>query len=235
LPLQIPPGGLYLVLQQKPSGSLDNGFSPLQLNWQDAHRFDPHDGVALARLLPGPALDRFFNLPVARPQTEPRRFYSDSLENTDWQDWVLDDDASSEESAHFLGLQVDVDTSAADFTKIPCYFVWFSGDLWSTDLPAKYEEGRVPPSDFPLLKRLTRGWEAIQILVMRFGHIVEPTPTGFIYRLRMPRALIPPREIEIDRLFELARQNRFTLNWLGIEMDHEIKENYELTGQNPHD
>jgi len=235
LPSQIPQNGLFLVVQRKSPDGPDMTISLLQFKWQDTLRFNPHDGVALARLLPGPALDRYFNLPVARPVSEPRRFYSDSLENTKWQDWVLDDDQNSEGLKHVLGLQVDVDTSTAGFTKTPCYFVWFSGDLWSSDLPAKYLE-KAPRGDFPLRDHLRLGWTAIQIMVMRFGHITEPTPTGFKYYLWMPNALIPPlREIIIDDLFALARQNRFTLNWLGIQRDHEIKENYEHTGQNPHD
>jgi hypothetical protein len=238
LPAQIPSSGLYLVLGRKPSGGADNGISLLQFSWQDAHRFNPHDGVALARLLPGSELDRFFNLPVARRQTEPRRFYSASLAaNTPWQNWVLDEAQSSEVAPSVLGLKVDVDTSAASFTQTPCYFVWLSGDLWSSDLPANYldlQEG-TPRSMEQSRARIRLGLAAIQILVMRFGHIAEPTPTGFTYCLWMPRVLIPLADIAIDDLFELALQNRFTLNWLGIQMDHEIKENYGITGQNPQD
>ena len=158
---------------------------------------------------------------------------------------MLDEDPNPEGGSPMLGLQVKVDTSAAGFTQTPCYFVWLSGDLWSSDLPVKYAksqdtesqdiegqgtEGQATEVEIPLGKRLSFGWSFIQILAMRFGHIAEPTPTGFIYRLWMPRALLPPRGIDIEELFALALQNRFTLNWLGIQMDHEIKENYGNTG-----
>jgi hypothetical protein len=248
LPTQIPPSGFYLVVQRKSSGGADNGASLLQFRWLDSHRFNPHDGVALARLLPGPGLDRYFNLPVARPQTEPLRFYSASLApKTPWEHWELDADQNLEGGNPILGLKVDVDTSAAGFTKTPCYFVWLSGELWSPDLPVKYvkrlqtegeeTEGEATEAEIPLAMRLHLGWSFIQILVMRFGHIAAPTPTGFTYYLWMPHALMPSSawEVVIEDLFALALQNRFTLNWLGIQMDQEKEENYGITGQNSHD
>ena len=248
LPTQIPPNGFYLVVRRKSSGGPANGISLLQFDWQEVHRFKPHDGVALAHLLPGPELDRYFNLPVARPQTEPLRLYSASLApKTRWEHWELDPDQNQEGGSPILGLKVDVDTSAAGFTRTPCYFVWLSGELWSPDLPVKYVkrrqpegeeiEGEAKEAEIPLQTRLRLGWSFIQILVMRFGHIAEPTPTGFTYHLRMPHALVPSSswDIVIDDLFALALQNRFTLNWLGIQMDQEKEENDGLTGQNPHD
>jgi len=240
LPPQIPPNGLYLLVQRKSPGGPDIAISLLRFSWQDPYKFKPHDGVALARLLPGPALDKFFNLPVARPQTEPRRFYSASLAaNTPWQEWELEEDQNLEGRNPILGLKVYVDTSAAGFTRTPCYFAWLSGDLWSSDLPDKYLESPEPEPRgiVPPRARVRFGLFAIQSLVMRFGHIAEPTPTGFTYRLWMPHLALMASllKIAIDDVFELALQNPFTLNWLGIQMDHEIKENYGLTGQNPQD
>lgn len=244
LPLQIPPQGLYLVLQRKPSGGPDNGFSQLQLHWQDAHRFNPHDGVALARLLPGPALDRFFNLPVARPESEPRCFYGDSLDgNMPWQLWYLTKPQIMEGASEpeigpenlVLGLEVEVDTSAAGFTQTPCYFAWLRGGLWSSDLPGKLKKVS-SEIDHTVQDRIIFGLVRMQFLIIHFGHVAEPTPTGFTYRLWFPRTVQSPRQIRsLSELLAFASPNRLTLNWLGIQMDHDLKENYERTEQNPHD
>jgi hypothetical protein len=123
-------GGDWILVLRLPGGPAAHG-RPLaepELAWEPADSLRPSRGVPLVRakrvsgrLVLDIGTDRRPSRALARPRfatgaTTPRA--------TPWQLWTLPSD-------DFAGLQVRVDTSAAGFTGIPCYFAWLEAVDWS--------------------------------------------------------------------------------------------------------
>ena len=92
------------------------------------------DGVALCLLPPGAAEcgDGDPVAPLVRPFARPRIGRGATVPgSTAWQPWS---ESAGRQSLH-LGIQVDVDTSAAGFTATPCYFAQLSGAMWDARIP----------------------------------------------------------------------------------------------------
>ena len=100
-----------------------------------------------------------------------------------------------------MGVQIRVDTSAAGFTAVPCYFAQLGGSTW---LPAP--SGRSRRSG---------------VLVPAFGHIAEPANDGFTFRLLVPE-LIAVEQVRKAGSLPSAALLLFaglSLTWTGIQQD----------------
>jgi hypothetical protein len=123
-------------------------------------------------------------------------------------------------AAHVLGLQVDVDTSAAGFTVVPCYQAWLEGDVWNPDLIDLFaEQYKGTQNSFEkVFWQLADGLVLLQLLELRFGHVYQPTASGFTYRLWFPQLT---KWVHSGSLFEylllLAHQGRLAVAWVGIQ------------------
>lgn len=237
---EIPAGGLNLALSYRETGAAcskdlsavcwpDN--TPVdrvsRFSWLRPERFDPREAVALARLMPGPVLAPAFNAPRARPLAKPRTGHGSTIPgNTAWRLWEREikgpvfSDAGGSQRAQVLGLEVDVDTTATGFTASPCYQAWVEGDLWNPDLidliGQRFEEAQFSAST-PLL-RLGTGLALLQLLELRFGHVHQPTASGFTYRLWFPQISKWRRSQSLfEYLLLLAHQGELIVSWIGMQ------------------
>lgn len=120
------------------------------------------DEVVLARVATGqagPELDQEFRPVVARPLARPRLAIGQTIPGfTSWQPWTVD---SSD-----IGVQVEVDTSAAGFTTTPHYFASVLAGAPDPDVPAAWFVSVHEPTAEKfvlrlLLRRITR--EALKV------------------------------------------------------------------------
>lgn len=195
------------------------------LVWQPPGQADgdpcgPGDGVPLAQLTDAggaPALTAVSrrSRPLARPRIGNGSTAADS---TPWQLWVYPDVRGQ---TTVLGLQITVDTSAAGFTEVPCYFAWLQ---WP----------RVADSRLPYLLYLTLG----------FQYVEEPAIDRFVFRVLLPlgevaaqaaeRADPQPRmfplsgDREHDDTLGVARSLGLSLCWLGIQHEGWTTDGREL-------
>lgn len=239
LPEEIPAGGLYLVIGQPESTGGDScpppwdvGGGKVILSLQMYQQMDTRRVIPLAHLRADRTLDPVFTPPRARPDARPQRFYSGTLRGaTPWRLWELPDTSKDtipmrklyrERRERFLGIQVNVDARPAGFTETPCYFAWLSGSLYTPELPERVSQYFGSGSRSPF-QRIISGVLLLQLLAMRFGHITDPTPNGFTFRLWLPQAAkyIPSRAI-FSYILVLAQQGGLTLNWLGVQMNQAI-------------
>lgn len=130
---------------------------------------------------------------------------------------------SARATARVLGLEVAVNTAAAGFSGVPCYSAWLEGDLWSPDLLDLFARQREPT--FRAVEdsgwRLTDGLLLLQLLQLRFGHVHQPSASGFTYRLWFPQiAKWPQAEVLFEYLLLLTRQGRLAVAWVGMQHDN---------------
>lgn len=122
-------------------GSETGGPPGSELVWRRARQVGLKDGVVIARGLwisgtPDWAFvpDPDFHPLRARPLARPRIGSGATPQGgTAWQPWSLPPDpanASTDIRAAARGIEVSVDTSAAGFTRVPCYFAWLQGGIW---------------------------------------------------------------------------------------------------------
>lgn len=119
-----------------------------------------------------------------------------------------------------LGLQITVDTSAAGFTEVPCYFAWLQ---WP----------RVADSRLPYLLYLALG----------FQYVEEPGIDRFVFRVLLPLGQVAAQAANLghpqQRVFPLtgnrehdtlgvARSLGLSLCWLGIQHEGSIADGQEL-------
>ncbi len=145
--------------------------------WQPTASLRIEDGVPLGRVVlasSGPKrrllLDDLFvpvtPKPLARPHLENGSTVPGS---TAWSLWSM--------QQSFLGLETIVDTSAAGFTRVPCYFGTLDG-LDITQFAVKSESAE------PL-----------------FTHIQDASPNSFRFRVLIPRIQVLRRELRIIPFF----------------------------------
>src|SRR5262249_53215641 len=100
-----------------------------------------------------------------------------------------------------LGLQVSIDTSAAGFQKVPCYFAWLNG-----------------PLSFP---EIDDGEVAGVAVVMPFVSLADEKPNSFLFRVLL--TLSPDLLVTTNQIFQMrigptkANELKWTVCWLGIE------------------
>jgi hypothetical protein len=145
----------------------------------------PAAGVALARVnyINGRILlQPTFTVPTTEPMARPYLANGSTVPGaTPWLKWMNGDLQ--------LGWQVDIDTSAAGFSRVPCYFASLEGfDPVALSL--------VPNS-------------------LIFTHITQPKPDGFRFRIFIGKE----QQQSIQIAFRLARQlpPQFYVCWLGCE------------------
>jgi hypothetical protein len=134
------------------------------VRWQTLASFTPANGVVVATVPPAkPAheRDRIYTRALARPRighgaTVPG--------GTAWTPWTEVRDGRE----WLLGLEVEVDTSAAGFTSVPCYFAQLTGSMWD-----------------PRVARL---------FIVPFQHIAVPDKDHFTYRVLAPWLFEASRE-----------------------------------------
>jgi hypothetical protein len=99
-----------------------------------------------------------FSAPRTRPLARPRIGHGTTVPGeTPWRPWVQ---AFPDEQVLRLGMQVEVDTSAAGFTAVPCYFAQVTGSMWTAKVPMN--------------------------LLLPFGHITQAARDRFTFRILAP-------------------------------------------------
>jgi hypothetical protein len=146
----------------------------IDLAWKVEDQVQTADGVPLARVkfsVGARTLDPF-QPPIARPLARARLASGDTIPgNTPWEVWYegfTDNQGNVRPEA--IGMQTRVDTSAAGFTSVPCYFAQLMGPLWDRGA------GVYIPAFFP--------------------SIADATTNGFTFRLLMRG--IAKQQVEAD-------------------------------------
>ena len=138
--------------------------------WQPTDGVEVTDGVPIAQVNfadQQAILDQQFTAPISRALARPHLASGATLpEHTVWELWLVEGGGRPIP----IGAQTRIDTSAAGFTRIPCYFAWLQGALVD-------EKGQ--PRLFPY-----------------FANIAEASPTGFIFRLLVPSLSRPDGTID---------------------------------------
>lgn len=170
--------------------------------WKRTDSVEICDGVPLYQLPDDKSSKSARSL--ARPLARPHIASGATIPgNTSWELWK--EPFGDGEMA--LGFQVSVDTSAAGFTEIPCYFAWLQGALWGPS---------ISPDFFPVV----------------FEHIDSPSITGFIFRIWMPSLPVPDDNISNNdfesRFLEFGRKQELFICWLGIQPENEAGERKEV-------
>ncbi|HEV3458011.1 MAG TPA: hypothetical protein VHG32_15710 [Thermoanaerobaculia bacterium] len=193
--LRVPAGPLEaepraLVIRYRESG----GQNGADLAWIAARRLRPAGGVPLARVVYDggvPSLDLDFHPPAARPLARPKLGRGSTVQGgTAWEIWDL-----GEQQRLVLGLQVAIDTRAAGFTQLPCYFAWVQGAV-----EGSLETGG-PRFPLPL-----------------YSHLAAESPTAF--RCRVLTFVFGRRDnlpAHRNLILSQARQ-QLSVCWLGIQM-----------------
>jgi hypothetical protein len=168
------------------------------------------DGVALCWVRPGSAAPAGGvplgvaenDPPLVRPFARPLIGRGATIPGaTAWEPWV---ESEGRRELH-LGMQVEVDTSAAGFTAPPCYFAQITGSTWDARLPF--------------------------LLLVPFEHIARHRRDGFTFRLLMPWLYLaeafttaPRLAIAVARrpdfreaLRGLAQITDLAVTWTGIQ------------------
>jgi hypothetical protein len=133
---------------------------------------------------------------------------------TAWEAWSIPTPFNmrgieSESGQLQIGFQVKVDTSAAGFTLVPCYFAWLQGQLW-----------RLSTADI--------------FLGVHWDHIEDVSINGFTFRfvilvqnlvqsIMRSRAREPVLAFQ-QELLHFLQSNGFFVCWLGIqpELGHDL-------------
>jgi hypothetical protein len=194
------PGRFTLLARRTPSGDGEP-----ELVWRETRGLDRRDGVPLARLRYSGTTPQLEPVPsAARPLAAPRLGWgSTPSDGTAWEPWRL--------RGTPVGLQVTVDTSAAGFSEVPCYFAWLQWPrVGSTQL---------------------NYWLYVQL---GFQYVEEPAIDRFVFRvLLLPFAveflrLRPglPRVLGRERpggeeLVSFAAGQRLSVCWLGVQAEGE--------------
>ena len=174
--IQLPTDASWLILRyrQVSAGSSCCGHSDLgcvgdesllldrdvELVWVPVESFEPVRGVALAKFTDGD-LDPAFRPPQARPLARPRLARGQTVRgNTPWEPWIVDEpDGQGGLRQKVVGVQTHIDTSAAGFTRTPCYLAAIDAPAWDV------ATAEFAPAFFP--------------------HVADPSVDGFTFRLLM--------------------------------------------------
>jgi hypothetical protein len=142
-----PPGGWCRDERVKAGGVVLRWVPRADLSLRDGVPLETSDEAA------GP-----MSRPLVRPLARPRIGHGTTVPGeTAWRPWVQ---AFPNQPVLRLGLQVEVDTSAAGFTAVPCYFAQVTGSMWSAKVPLA--------------------------LLLPFGHIAQAAKDRFTFRIVAP-------------------------------------------------
>ena len=179
---------VYLVARYRPVAP------GVDFAWLAPARFDPCEGVALARLdwAQAPIVQPL--APPTRPVTRPRLGWGTTPpDRTPWEPWAVIYNGS------VSGLQVRVDTGAAGFTDTPCYFASLQWPGASTDV--------ADPSEYQLF-----GLQYVQ----------DAAIGGFTFRVVAERVIAQGPGLaaaggDASTLVRTARMRGLHVCWLGIQ------------------
>lgn len=182
-------------------------------SWVLSNRVNVCEGVPLGQVTHdgkgGIILDPSFVPPGSRPIARPAIETGATLpQTTAWQPWIINAPMPVT-GANFdprpVGVKVRVDTSAAGFTRTPCYFAWLVGPLFNPDTG--------------------------QLLPNMFSSLSEESATGFTFRMWFPR---PQQQVILlalkhaavnlqvirnpNEFFPFAQQQKLYVEWIASEM-----------------
>jgi len=156
------------------------------LAWRPYRTLEACDGIPLAYVDEKRGPPRPSRAPARMAGQAPRVAAGETPpEATAWGPWMNDFGRTA------FGIQVRVDTSAAGFTEVPCYFAWLN---WPS-----------PEAGLP---------ETTAYFFLGFQHLRDESVGSFLFRVYMPLAA------RIDAEVALARRERLSVCWLGIEGEH---------------
>jgi hypothetical protein len=180
----------------------------IELLWREPRRVGLRDGVPLQLLTY--ANDVPTLLPAARrarPLARPRIGYGATLAGaTPWTLWAL----PAPRLPVVLGIQARIDTGAAGFTEVPCYFAWLQ---WP----------RFAPS------------QGLSVAVFSFAlqYVDEAAIDGFVFRVVLPvqlsrlvvarprrKSSSPIGESSGEELLGFAHGQQLSVCWLGVQVEH---------------
>jgi hypothetical protein len=136
-------------------GSIRPGTIELAWKLTSCLRLRPEDGVPVFALVysassPTISEDQKFIPTATRPIASPTLATGSTVPgNTAWEPWMFEEVT--------LGVQTWIDTSAAGFSRVPCYFAWLEGSLWNA--------------------------QTLQLIPAIFPSITDESVTGFTFRL----------------------------------------------------
>lgn len=147
-----------------------------------------------------PVLIQDFALPVSRALARPRMASGATVPgDTPWEPWIENAILFREREIPIpVGMQVTIDTTAAGFTEVPCYFAWLEGTVWNKS--------------------------NIEFFPIPLSHIDSEAANGFRFRLWMPNIamLLGSRLRAANRNFaeefiNHARDQNLSVCWIGIQ------------------
>jgi hypothetical protein len=182
----------------------------VQFQWiaQDAAR--QSDGIVLGDLHITPRGENTFEVNTAPARTMPLArpllaTGSTPPGNTFWGSWPLDSNSNDFQSSISIGVQTNIDSSAAGFTSLPCYFAWLQGPLWNSSTQ--------------------------QLLPAFFPSLANETSSGFTFRLLFP---VLPRGAgrdagssiravaNADDFLAFAHRQKLYVAWVGCQMPPQV-------------
>ena len=170
--------------------------------WKEGHYIDIYMGVPLARIQYSEShavFDEKFAPPRSRALARPHIASGTTIPgNTAWEPW--------KENGTDIGIQVEIDTSAAGFTETPCYFAWLQGPLWHK------------------LAESTEKLDLSQFFPAPLFHIHDPKFNEFTFRLWGPTFDIhwlgdgkKTNQDFIAKFRTFAQKQRLYVCWLGLQ------------------
>jgi hypothetical protein len=122
--------------------------------------------------------------------------------NTPWEPWTVGFTGANGDSVPAaIGVQTWIDTSAAGFTRVPCYLASLQGSVWNP--------------------------QRLQLVPAIFPSIADESVTGFTFRLWLQ--VVPSQAFsrategfsfvtDPQRFFLFARQQKLYVSWTGCQM-----------------
>ena len=194
-------GGWTLLV----SAATPNGGEP-ELRWRPTRKLDLRHGVPLLRL--DEELSEIASLrpPAARPLARPRIGHGATVAGkTAWRDWQIPRAVVGDRFSAFRGIEVTIDTSAAGFTEVPCYFAWLQGGSGPAVLEGSSSDMESPP-DAPRF-----------IVPVTLQRVTGAAPESFVFSLWDLNSLEGTSDpAGTDVLLQLARR-QLSVCWLGVE------------------
>lgn len=197
----------------------------IEFLWATGSGVDPSAGVALividatsGGLIADPSFQQIPVFPVAGPLLGSG---ATSPGSTPWRPWSFGFVPNSEgmEVPNMLGVQTWVDTSAAGFTRIPCYFATLQGPLWNPATSQLVPAGLVSLADESIVGFTFRIWL----------EVTQPPQIGLRRRnAQKPAGLRPAAAAAAQPQFKwvispaafllYAQQQNLYVSWLGCQM-----------------
>lgn len=180
----------------------------IEFVWKLTSNPKPHEGVAIFGVpytegspeQPTTPYVRICTRPLAGPLLATG---STAPGNTPWEQWnspALGDDGVPIS----LGIETTIDTSAAGFTQIPCYFAWLGGSIWNP--------------------------QTLELALTFFPSITDESITSFSFCLSFfaAGAFIPdvtPLQFveDLDDFILFAQQQELYVSWIGCQMPARLR------------